>query len=186
MAELRWIPVSKRLPDIDQFVYVLDVRYGDIGRGYCNGESQRSWDVQWLDNEGPAQVLHTGVTHWMPRAEQRATETLFGRPVVKDAPNAWTDGTIPTPEVLPPPGVPMDAADVRPGVEKVDKLIPAQIDGLLDGLKKKMLSSTGLLVGIQQDLIEGEENGWVTCRPGRWTVRISGYPNMDPNAPGPS
>ena len=68
MAEQKWIPVTERLPELEQYIYSVDVLFyvngDDIQIGYVNLESG-NWKCR-----GSRTVFQKDyVTHWMPLPE---------------------------------------------------------------------------------------------------------------------
>ena len=68
MDENKWIPVSERLPEVEQYTYSVDVLFVtddfEMYVGYVNVETGR-WKTR-----GAAMSLSTDrVTHWMPLPE---------------------------------------------------------------------------------------------------------------------
>lgn len=68
MADMKWIPVTERLPEIESYTYSVDVlfycRDGEIYSGYTNHQTGR-----WKANSADEWFDSVDVTHWMPLPE---------------------------------------------------------------------------------------------------------------------
>lgn len=64
----RWIPASERLPELETYIYSVDVLFCDVERniyvGYVNFETGR-----WKDRNSTTHLSKERVTHWMPLPE---------------------------------------------------------------------------------------------------------------------
>ena len=64
----KWIPVSERLPELETYIYSVDVLFCDVERniyvGYVNFETG-----MWKDRHSATHLSKERVTHWMPLPE---------------------------------------------------------------------------------------------------------------------
>lgn len=73
MADMKWIPVTERLPEEEELVLILckngAMFVGYCGKQYCDYE--RRWRIKTALNS--TKLLNKGrVTHWMPLPEPPA------------------------------------------------------------------------------------------------------------------
>lgn len=72
-----WIPVTEKLPQWNEDVFVCDVNARDAGIGWfkkarnkrgwkCESSTNTGYDGEWLDDPG--------ITHWMPIEFPQKTE----------------------------------------------------------------------------------------------------------------